>query len=97
MKINFTAKAIAKLSPKPKRLKIFDEKTPGLAIMIYPTGSQTFIHYKKVNKRVERTTLGDVRAYTVEQARAWASEGARLIGGCCRTTPDDIREVKACT
>jgi homocysteine S-methyltransferase len=29
-----------------------------------------------------------------EQAREWYAEGARLIGGCCRTTPEDIRGVK---
>lgn len=27
------------------------------------------------------------------QSRVWAEKGARLIGGCCRTTPDHIREV----
>lgn len=27
------------------------------------------------------------------QARTWYEQGARLIGGCCRTTPDDIRAV----
>lgn len=26
-----------------------------------------------------------------EQARDWHRQGARLIGGCCRTNPDDIR------
>jgi homocysteine S-methyltransferase len=26
-----------------------------------------------------------------ELARVWRAAGARLIGGCCRTTPDDIR------
>jgi homocysteine S-methyltransferase len=31
-----------------------------------------------------------------EQARAWYAEGARLIGGCCRTGPADIRSVKRC-
>jgi homocysteine S-methyltransferase len=30
------------------------------------------------------------------QAREWYAEGARLIGGCCRTTPEDIRGVKSC-
>ena len=28
-----------------------------------------------------------------EQARAWYDAGARLIGGCCRTTPEDIRVI----
>ncbi|GMX66668.1 homocysteine S-methyltransferase [Paenibacillus elgii] len=26
-------------------------------------------------------------------AKAWYGQGARLIGGCCRTTPDDIRSI----
>jgi len=28
-----------------------------------------------------------------EQAREWYNAGARLIGGCCRTTPEDIRVI----
>ena len=28
-----------------------------------------------------------------EQAREWYEAGARLIGGCCRTTPEDIRVI----
>jgi homocysteine S-methyltransferase len=28
-----------------------------------------------------------------EPARRWYAAGARLIGGCCRTTPDDIRTI----
>jgi homocysteine S-methyltransferase len=31
-----------------------------------------------------------------EQARHWHAEGARLIGGCCRTGPNDIHSVKRC-
>jgi len=30
-----------------------------------------------------------------EQARRWYDAGARLIGGCCRTTPADIRAIRA--
>lgn len=29
-----------------------------------------------------------------QQAMAWAHAGARLIGGCCRTTPEDIRALR---
>jgi homocysteine S-methyltransferase len=31
-----------------------------------------------------------------EQARFWHAGGARLIGGCCRTDPQDISRVKQC-
>ena len=30
-----------------------------------------------------------------QQARDWYDAGARLIGGCCRTTPEDIRVIAA--
>lgn len=29
--------------------------------------------------------------YSAEQARHWVSEGAWIVGGCCRVGPDDIR------
>jgi homocysteine S-methyltransferase len=28
-----------------------------------------------------------------EEAKEWYKAGARLIGGCCRTTPEDIRGI----
>ena len=35
-------------------------------------------------------------AGTIEEAvRGWHERGARLIGGCCRTTPDTIRGIRA--
>jgi homocysteine S-methyltransferase len=30
-----------------------------------------------------------------EDAMRWAQAGARLIGGCCRTTPQDIAALRA--
>ncbi len=36
----------------------------------------------------------DVGAWTA-QARDWYARGARLIGGCCRTTPEQIQDVAA--
>jgi homocysteine S-methyltransferase len=29
-----------------------------------------------------------------DASRAWYAAGARLIGGCCRTTPEDIRSIR---
>ena len=31
-----------------------------------------------------------------EHSRRWFAEGARLIGGCCRTGPEDIRSIRQC-
>ena len=30
-----------------------------------------------------------------ENARNWFAQGARVIGGCCRTSPKDIRAIEA--
>ena len=30
-----------------------------------------------------------------EEAKLWHKAGAQMIGGCCRTTPEDIREIAA--
>lgn len=27
-------------------------------------------------------------------AEKWISAGAKIIGGCCRTTPEDVKELK---
>jgi homocysteine S-methyltransferase len=40
---------------------------------------------------------GDAGVFNLgEEARLWYAEGARLIGGCCRTSPAAIRAVKRC-
>ncbi|MPN47175.1 Homocysteine S-methyltransferase [bioreactor metagenome] len=28
-----------------------------------------------------------------ESCKSWYEDGARLIGGCCRTTPEDIKSI----
>ena len=37
--------------------------------------------------------LGPAAHISPAQARQWVAAGARLVGGCCRTTPADIREL----
>lgn len=56
-------------------------------ILVYPNSGETYDAAKN-----------DWDGYPVldsfgEQAREWYEAGARLIGGCCRTTPDDIRVI----
>jgi homocysteine S-methyltransferase len=36
---------------------------------------------------------GEAEPPLAELARGWVALGARLLGGCCRTTPEDIREL----
>lgn len=53
-------------------------------ILVYPNSGETY-------NATKNDWSGDpVFNSFGEEAREWYDAGARLIGGCCRTTPDDI-------
>jgi homocysteine S-methyltransferase len=59
-------------------------------LVVYPNSGES---YDASSKQWH----GDPKALRYgEQARLWHAEGARLIGGCCRTGPAEIRSVKRC-
>ncbi|HJR80995.1 MAG TPA: homocysteine S-methyltransferase [Anaerolineales bacterium] len=56
-------------------------------ILVYPNSGETYDAAKNDwNGDPVLDSFGD-------EAREWYRAGARLIGGCCRTTPDDIRVI----
>jgi homocysteine S-methyltransferase len=56
-------------------------------ILVYPNSGETYDPAKNDwNGDPVLDSFG-------EQAREWFDAGARLIGGCCRTTPEDIRVI----
>lgn len=57
-------------------------------IIVYPNSGE---YYSAVTNTWHGETSCDKFGL---QSREWYANGARLIGGCCRTTPDHIREVK---
>jgi homocysteine S-methyltransferase len=70
----------------PALIRAAKEKTDR-PILVYPNLGETY--------NAERNDWnGDpVTDSFGEQAREWYKAGARLIGGCCRTTPEDIRAI----
>jgi homocysteine S-methyltransferase len=56
-------------------------------ILVYPNSGETY-NAEKNNWNGDR-----VMDSFGEQARQWYKAGARLIGGCCRTTPEDIQVI----
>jgi homocysteine S-methyltransferase len=58
-------------------------------IVVYPNSGETY-----VASDGGWAGLGEVAGYA-EQARGWHTGGAALIGGCCRTTPAEIRAIAA--
>jgi len=56
-------------------------------VIVYPNSGESYDAHSK-------TWSGShVEASFGCGARHWFEEGARIIGGCCRTTPDDIRAI----
>ena len=61
------------------------KKATNKPILVYPNSGETY-------NAMKNDWNGDpVLDSFGEQARKWYTAGARMIGGCCRTTPDDIR------
>lgn len=54
-------------------------------VLVYPNSGETY------NAENNDWNGNPVVESFGEQAREWYGAGARLIGGCCRTTPEDIR------
>jgi homocysteine S-methyltransferase len=63
------------------------KKVSDKPILVYPNSGETY-------DAAKNDWDGDpVPRSFGEQAREWYDAGARLIGGCCRTTPEDIRVI----
>jgi len=61
----------------------------GKPIVVYPNSGETY----DFNSGAWRGSA--TAAQFADEARHWYADGARLIGGCCRTTPEHIRKIAA--
>ncbi len=59
------------------------------ALLAYPNSGERW----DATRRHWAPPPGPARRW-LDDARAWQRAGARLIGGCCRTTPADIRSLR---
>lgn len=77
---NFTADRVACLRCAPgKRQTIhWDGKTPGLGLRVTAGGSRSYIFESRLHGRTLRTTIGDVKTWTIKQAQVEATRLKRL-------------------
>jgi len=69
-------------------VKKIARRVPHKNIVVYPNSGET---YHKVHKKWEGISA---RRDFSEAAMGWFNAGARLIGGCCRTGPEQIRALR---
>ena len=60
----------------------------GKAIIVYPNSGEDYCGHNKTWTNKDNPEIGN-RDFS-EFAIQWAKQGAQIIGGCCRTGPDDI-------
>ncbi|MFI8418596.1 homocysteine S-methyltransferase [Serratia sp. NPDC078593] len=76
--------ALENVSPALRQLTALTD----CPLLVYPNSGE---HYDAVSKTWH--TCGGEHGNVADHACDWQQIGARLIGGCCRTTPQDIRAI----
>jgi hypothetical protein len=76
-----------------------DSKAPGLRVRVTNTGAKSFVFEAKLNRQTIRRTIGDVRAWTIDAARAEANRLRVTLdaGGDPREIEREQDEAKAAT
>lgn len=80
-RINLTAGAIARLYCPTGKQQAFmrDSEAPGLRVRVTTAGAKSFVYEAKLNRQTIRRTIGDVKLWSIEQARAEARRLAVLL------------------
>lgn len=80
-RVSLTVGAIERLTCPPERQQVFmrDAEVPGLRVRCTAAGSKSYVFEQKLNRQTIRRTIGDVRAWTIPQARAEARRLAVLL------------------
>ncbi|MDM7941229.1 MAG: integrase family protein [Hydrogenophaga sp.] len=82
--IELTAGAIERLTCRTDtKAQAFlrDTKAPGLRVRVTNTGAKSYVFEAKLNRQTIRRTIGDVRAWSLEQARTEARRLAVVLDG----------------
>lgn len=80
--IELTAGVIERLTcPTDTKSQAFlrDAKVPGLRVRVTNTGAKSFVFEAKLNRQTIRRTIGDIRSWSIEQARTEARRLAVVL------------------
>lgn len=90
-RVNFTVGAIERLSCPGGKHQVFmrDSEAPGLRVRVTAAGAKSYVYEAKLNRQTIRRTIGEVKLWSIEQARAEARRLAVLLD-----SGQDPREVE---
>lgn len=79
-RVSLTAGVIERLTCPTGKQQAFmrDTEAPGLRVRVTSTGAKSLVFEAKLNRQTIRRTIGDIRAWSIEQARAEARRLAAL-------------------
>ena len=80
MKVKLTPSRIERLKPSLREYVQWDTDTPHLGVRVKPSGELRFIHFIQRGGRAKKTTIGDAKAMTLDEARTIARD---LSNGAC--------------
>lgn len=80
-RVNLTAGAIERLACPAGKQQAFmrDSEAPGLRVRVTAAGAKSFVYESKLNRQTIRRTIGDVKAWSIEQARTEARRLAVVL------------------
>jgi hypothetical protein len=62
-----------------RRFEVFDAKTPGFAVRVFPTGIKSFVVFYRHRGRLRRLTLGRYPVLSLADARRLAREALHKV------------------
>ncbi len=80
-RVNLTAGAIERLTCPAGKQQAFmrDSEVPGLRVRVTAAGAKSFVYESKLNRQTIRRTIGEVKAWSIEQARTEARRLAVVL------------------
>ena len=82
-RVNLTAGVIERLTCPTGKQQAFmrDSQAPGLRVRVTAAGAKSFVYEAKLNRQTIRRTIGDVKLWSIEQARTEARRLAVVLDG----------------
>ena len=80
-RVNLTARTIERLTCPDGKQQAFmrDSEAPGLRVRVTAAGAKSFVYEAKLNRQTIRRTIGDVKLWSIEQARTEARRLAVVL------------------